>query len=71
MMLIIKLNSKAGVQNLNLNDCKAELNEIYEKLYLDCQNADKKNFKVNMKSRLESTASSIQNISELVDIIFK
>lgn len=71
MMLIIKLNSKAGVNNLNLNDCKAELNEIYEKLYLDCQNADKKNFKVNMKSRLESTASSIQNISEMVDIIFK
>jgi CRP-like cAMP-binding protein len=71
MKLIIKLNSEAGVKNLNLTECKAELNEIFEKLYLDCQNADKKNFKVKMKRRLESTATSISNISDLVDVIFK
>ena len=71
MTLIIRLNSKVGIKNLNMNDWKVELNEIYEKLYMDCQNSDEKNFNFKVKKRLESTESCVQNISDLVDAIFK
>lgn len=71
MLLIKRLNNTGNIQGLNLSDFKVDLDEMYEKLYLEAQNADKKDFKVKMKNRLESTAKSISRISDMVDIIFK
>ena len=71
MLLIKRLNNTGSINGLNLSEFKTDLDEMFEKLYLEAQNPEKKDFKLKMKNRLENTSKSISRISDMVDIIFK